>query len=329
MKKLAVVLGAALIVSLAGCASNAGPAPTGGSTAGGTAAAEVTSINVGVIPTADAATVYVALDQGYFADEGLQVNTQVMQNAAAIVPGVMNGQVQFGSAAIPPVISAVAQGLPLKIVANGGDVPEDRDADPSAVVVKAGSDITSAKDLSGKTIAVNALQAMGELVTRQAIDNAGGDASTTTFVAMAFPDMANAVERGDVDAAFVVEPFLSTAVAAGLKPIARTYHDALIPGESDAIYFTSEQFIQQAPGTVAAFTRALNRAAEASTADPQLIRDALVKYGNIDPSVAAKIYLPGYSAGVPTDAIQKFLDVMVQQGFLTNNVPSASDLVYQ
>ena len=331
MKTLPLAAAAALVVLLAGCAGTpAEPAATNDTEAPASGALEVTEIKAGVIPTSDSATIYLAQELGYFEEEGLTLTTEVMQNAAAIVPGVMNGQVQFGSAALAPVISAASEGLPLVFVANGGDVALTAEDDQSRLVVAAGSPITSPKDLDGKVVAVNALQAMGELVTRQVIDDDGGDATTVTFVALPFPDMAAAVERGDADAALLVEPFSSGALAAGLVSIATPFYDVLVPGASTAGFFTSQQFIQQAPNTVAAFTRALDRAAEAAAADPQLIRDVLIKYGKVDPAVAAAIKLPGYSAGVSMEAVDRFIEVMVGQGFLSADaVPAAADLVHQ
>jgi len=323
----AAAIAAALL--LAGCTSSTPAAEPAADGAPATGAPEVTEIAAGVIPTSDAATIYLAQDLGFFEDEGLTVSMEVMQNAAAIVPGVMNGQIQFGSAALSPLISAVSEGLPLVAVANGGDVAMDADADQSSLVVTAASGITSPDQLDGKVVAVNALQAMGELVARQVIDDAGGDATSVTFVALPFPDMAAAVERGDADAALLVEPFTSGAIAAGLVSIASPFHDVLVPGETSAVYFTSAQFIQEAPNTVAAFTRALDRAAEEAAADPQLIRDVLIKYGKVDPAVAAAINLPGYSAGVSEKAVDRFIEVMVGQGFLTDTVPTAADIIHQ
>jgi len=329
MKKLSA--GAAIAAALLLTACAGAPADGGNSTPAPTeqpsAAPEVTAITVGVIPTSDTATVYVAADLGFFEEEGLDVTMEVMQNAAAIVPGVMNGQVQFGSAAVPPVISAISEGLPIRIVANAGNVPVDAAQDPSAILVKADSGFDSAADLEGTTVAVNALQAMGELATRQAIANAGGDPALVTFVAMPFPDMANAVERGDVAAAFVVEPFLTSGVAAGLEVLATPYHDSFVPGATNAVFFASDDFIGKAPNSVAAFQRALAKAAEAATADPDLIREALITHGKVAPEVANAINLPEYSAEVSEAAIERFIAIMVDQGFLTGTVPTVSDVI--
>lgn len=323
----AAIAAAALLMT--GCAGGSGGTDSGAS--GGDSASdalEVTTLNMGVVPVADAALAYIALDEGFFSDEGLEVKVEAMQNAAAIVPGVLNGQIQIGQGAMPPVVSAVAQGLPLVIVANAANVPQDADADPMAILVKPGSDIASPKDLDGKIVAVNALQAAIELIVSQAIENDGGDPSTVTYVAMPFPDMAAAVERGDVDAAGVIEPFRATGLAAGLVSISNPMVEAFDGGVSHAAYFSSQEFVAKAPNTVAAYERAIQRAAEAATADPSLVRAVLVKYGNLPAEVAEKNNLPAYDgARVSGDSVRAVIAAMENQGFIDAGAVKAEDLL--
>lgn len=324
-----VVAGTALVIALAGCTASESTDESGPSSTDGTAQLEVTEVNVGLVPVADTATAYLALDLGYFEEAGLTVTMEQMQNAASIVPGVMNGQIQFGGAAVPPMISAAAEGLPIKMVANGGNVPSQAGGDTMAIVAKPGSGITTGADLNGKTVAVNALQALADLVTRQAITVAGGDVSTVTLVAMPFPDINAAIERGDVDAGFQVEPFVTIANNSGLEIAFNPYAETLVPGGTESVFFASDEFIAQAPNTVAAFTAALDRAAEDAAEDPQLIRDILVEYGNVDPGLAEAMALPEYSAGISEEAVQRFADIMVEQGFLTDVVPSVDQIIHQ
>src|SRR5699024_9119003 len=64
------------------------------------------SVRVGVIPTASFAPLYIAMEKGYFDEYGIEVEPQVVQNAAAVAPSVLNGQLQFGTAAASPFLSA-------------------------------------------------------------------------------------------------------------------------------------------------------------------------------------------------------------------------------
>ena len=153
-------------------------------------------IKVGVIPVADFAPVYVALDEGYFADEGLNVQTQVVQNAAAIAPSVINGQLQFGTAATTPFIAAAQKGLPVQAVANAADVATDAEQDVSALLVGEDSKVERPADLEGKTVAVNALSSLLHVAAAGSIEADGGDPSKVTFVAMPLPDMMTALKQG-------------------------------------------------------------------------------------------------------------------------------------
>ncbi|XPP27146.1 MAG: ABC transporter substrate-binding protein [Leucobacter sp.] len=336
MKKraLAIAAIAAAALLMTGCSGGSGDSGStgdGGDQANGdsgSSALEVTTLNMGVVPVADAALAYIALDEGYFAEEGLEVKMEAMQNAAAIVPGVLNGQVQIGQGAVPPIVSAASQSLPLVIVGNAANVPQDADADPMAILVKAGSDIRSPKDLEGEIVAVNALQAAIELIVSQAIESDGGDPSTVTYVAMPFPDMAAAVERGDVAAAGVIEPFRATGFEAGLVSISNPMTEGFDAGVSHAVYFASKEFAEKSPNTLAAYDRAIQRAAEAATADPALVRAVLVKYGNLPEPVAEMINLPAYDGSqVAAGSIETFIEIMEAHGFIDAGSVKASDLL--
>lgn len=278
--------------------------------------AKQNTVKVGVIPTTDTATVYIAQEEGFFADEGLTVETQIIQNAASIAPAVLNGQLQFGTAATPPFLSAVGKKLPLKAVASGADVPATASEDPSALLVAKGSPITRPKDLEGKTVAVNALSAMLELVAKEAIERDGGDPSKVKFVALAFPEMVSALNRGDVDAVSIVEPFFSSAMQTGAKEIANPYTAALKPGGTYVVYFASNALISSDPETVDKFSRAIDKASTAAAKDPQKVRDVMKKYGNMSEEVVSGMRLPGYSTGIDTEALAKTVEVMERQGFL-------------
>lgn len=325
----AAIAAALLLTGCSGGSSGSGDAGGDVDSDAGAAALEQTSVTLGLVPVADFVTAYIAQDEGYFADEGLEVKMEVMQNAAAIVPGVMNGQVHFGTAAISPLISASEQGLPVVIVANAADVPLAVEDDPTAILVKPDSGIASPKDLEGKVVAVNALQAAVELVVSQSVENDGGDPSEVTYVAMPFPDMAAALERGDIDAAGVIEPFRSSGLAAGFVSIASPFHEVLVPGKSHAVYFSSKQFIAEAPNTVAAFDRALRRASETANENPELVREMLQKYGNLPAEVTERINLPGYSPEPSSEAIERYISVMEAQGFIAPGAVTPADILPQ
>src|SRR5690606_30019149 len=145
------------------------------------ASADLTPIKVGVIPIIDVAAAYLAVEQGFFEEEGLDVSLELAQGGAAIVPAVVSGEYQFGFSNVTSLLLAVNNGVPIKAVASGlfttGVEP-----DFGGVAVPAGSDITSAADLVGKTVAVNTLNNIGDSTIRHVVEEAGGDPMAVNFV---------------------------------------------------------------------------------------------------------------------------------------------------
>lgn len=286
------------------------------------------TIKIGVIPVADFAPVYIAIDRGFFAEEGLKVEAQVMQNAAAIAPAVINGQLQFGTSAQTPFLTAAQKGLPLKAIANSANTAMDAKDDASALMVAGNSGIKRPKDLEGKVVAVNALNSIIHVAAAEVVRADGGDPAKVKFVAMPMPEMANAVATHRVDAASVVEPFVALGQALGNAAIAHPYTAAFRPGETYALVFTAEPFIAKNPELVRKFTKALNRASEVATNDSSAVREILIEYGRLNPKAAATMKLPDFGPDISAPALGEAADLMVELGFLPETL-DGEELVWK
>jgi len=313
------VLIAAIALCLSACGS--GPATQAPTPSG------LVRVDVGLIPVAEYFTVYVAQDQGFFKQQGLDVNVQVMSNAASIVPSVINGQLTFGTTATPPFLEAVEKGLPLKGVSASASTPSGAENDTGAVLVAQGSSIQKVTDLAGKKVAVNQLGALPQVVVAARIKQEGGDPKAVNFVAMPFPDMAGALQQGRVDAILTVEPFLTKALqSGGFRSIAPLYAGVYPSGTTDTLIFGSSQYVQQNAATVLKFQHALEQADQLVTQNPQVLRDTLVKHGGVSQPVANAIKLPTYAAQFNTSGMQNVADLMQQTGFLSKRIDVAGTL---
>lgn len=289
---------------------------------------EDTELSVGVIPVADFAPVYVAAEEGLFEQEGLRVKTQVMQNAAAIAPSVINGQLTFGTAAVPPFLAACAKGLPLYAVANGTSIAQESDKDPSALVSAANNGISRPKDLEGRTVAVNALTSIVHVAAAASIAEDGGDPTKVEFVAMPFPDMIPALNRGAIDAASLVEPFQIQAINAGAKILAHPYSATFYPNGTFTVLFTAGPFAQKNPEVVGAFQRAVDKASEMAAEEPALVGAVLEKYGELPQEVFEEMRLPMYTSELSQPALEQVTDLMYSLDFLPNK-PSIDEAIWQ
>lgn len=286
-------------VLLAACGSSETPAP------GATGEAASDNVKVGVIPIVDVAPLYLGIKQGFFSDRGMNVTTEAGQGGAAIVPGVVSGQFQFGFSNVTSLIIARSKGVPLKIVAAGNSSTGEAGKDFSEVLVTADSPIQSAKDLAGKTVAINTLKNIGDTTIRQSIKKDGGDPTAVKFVELPFPDMPAALQEGRVDAVWVVEPFVTIAKDQGARIIASNLVDTS-PDTQIAAYFTSEQLQQQDPDLVKRFTEAMNESLEYAAANPDAVRAVLADYTKIDKAVADKLVLPKF----PTEINETSLELL-------------------
>lgn len=316
-RRLVIPLLVGVLVLVAGCGQSASNTSGSSSTS-----AAVTTLRVGFIPVVESAPLYLADQLGYFRDEHLKVQLESQQTAASIVPSVLNGQLQIGVAATVPFTLAVCKGLPIRAIAstgNGG--PKE-----SSIVVKAGSGITSPVDLADKTVAVNQLNAVLQLVTLADIAKDRGNASSAKFIALPFPDAISAVKSGRVDAATVVEPFTTIAAQSGLDVIAHPYADVLPPGANIAVAFVSTAYLAAHRAALSGFVTALNRATTYAATHPQAVRQAVTKYSTISPRLSESINLPAFVPSLTSTSVEPTLQLMVQFQFLSK-APSLSTLI--
>src|SRR5690349_12235535 len=244
----------------------------------------VDQVKVGVIPIVDVAPIYLGQQKGFFTNRKINLTMESGQGGAAIVPGVVSGQSQFGFSNITSLLIAQTKNVPIKVVVNGVASTGVAGKDYGGVVVRKDSPITKPADLAGKKVAVNTLKNIGDTVVRESVRKAGGDPAGINFVEMPFPNMPAALDAGQVDAAFVVEPILSTVTGAGGRVVAWCYADPA-PNLTVAAYFASTKLIADNPDLVKRFTEAMKESLAYADSHPEQVRAILGSYTKIDPKV--------------------------------------------
>ncbi|MFD7023789.1 ABC transporter substrate-binding protein [Promicromonospora sukumoe] len=309
-----VLVTAAAVLLLAACggpsAPGSGPGSDGGS---GGDDGGLTPVTVGVIPIVDVAPIYLGVQEGFFEDEGLDVTLELAQGGAAVVPAVVAGEYQFGFSNVTSLLVASSQGLPLKAVAPGNSTTGVPGEDFSAVVVPEDSDVQGAADLAGRTVAVNTLNNIGDTTIRKVVGDAGGDPAAVDFVEMGFPDMPAAVAGGQVEAAWIVEPHLTRALQDGARVVASNFAET-DPDLLIAAYFTSDQQIAADPGSVEAFTAAMEESLTYAQEHPDETRAVLDTYTEIDPAVKEAMVMPRFPPALEATSFQVLADLGLEQG---------------
>ncbi|MGW0855196.1 ABC transporter substrate-binding protein [Streptomyces sp. NPDC002690] len=303
-------------LGLAACGSDEDKATEAGGT---------TTVKVGVIPIVDVAPIYLGIKQGFFKEEGLELKLETAQGGAAIVPGVMSDQYQFGFSNTVSLLLGGSKGLALQGVAAGVSSTGEKGKDFGGVVVKSDSAIKSAADLAGKKIAVNTLQNINTITVNEAVRAAGGDPSGIEYVELAFPDIAPAVAKGDVDAGQLVEPFLTIAQGQGDRQVTSNYAET-DPDLLVGMYFTSDKYAKQNPKVVTAFGAAMKKSMGYATEHPDDVRAILTEYTDIAADVQKNAVLPSWPTEIKTESLQKLADLMAEDG-LADSAPDVKSLL--
>ena len=304
------LLGLALVLALVAAACGGDDTTSGGGVAG---EPEVSDLTVGVIPIFDVVPLSGAIADGTFADEGLAVETENAAGGAAIVPGVVAGDFEFGFSNVYSVMQAVERGLDLRIVAPGSFVGGDADEDFTGIM---SIEFDSLAELEGTTIAVNTLGNLVEINVRETMDRAGLDPDTVEFIELAFPDMVGALEAGQVDAIAPVEPFVGAALGAGANKLATPFSTAQ-PNMMVAVWFTTGEFADSNPNTVAAFAETLNASNERAQSDRSYANDLVVEF-TATPSLEAAeaTVLPIWNTELDLESLETSGELGVKWGAL-------------
>ncbi|MFD3929059.1 ABC transporter substrate-binding protein [Streptomyces sp. NPDC058614] len=320
MQRLFVgIVAGSLLLAATACGSS-GNSGDSASESGGT-----TKVEVGVIPIVDVAPIYLGQKQGIYKKYGLDVSMTTAQGGSAIVPGVVSGQFQFGFSNTTSLMIAQSNGVQVKAVSNGAATTGVDGQDYGALVVKKGSSLKSAKDLEGKTVAVNTLKNILDTSVRESVRKAGGDPSKVKFVELAFDQMPAALEKGQVDAATAVEPALTTILNQGGVEIASPYVD-VAKDLTVAMYFTSQTYATKNPDVVKKFQQATTEALTYANSHPDEVRDIVATYTQISSSVLSKVTLPKWPADISRSSVET-LEKLGEQDGLFKTAPDLDKLL--
>jgi NitT/TauT family transport system substrate-binding protein len=172
----------------------------------GAAAAEPAKLDfAGSVTWYGQVPIMVAVDKGFFKDEGLEVNIQVILNSSDRIAALTAGSVAFSNLGRIAVISEMARGNQIfYYFANIDDSPGNEGC-------WARPGFAALSDLKGKKIAANT---SAEITLNGLLRAAGMSIADVQFVNLPPNEMAAALAKGDVDAACVWKPILDNVMKA-------------------------------------------------------------------------------------------------------------------
>lgn len=309
--------------------------PAAGCGAGGTAGVpalqkvgnlEKTSLNVAVLANTDSAGFFVALHEGLFAAEGLQVHYTPAFSDNIIAAQAQGKYDITGMNYVSYIQAQVHKVADLHIFAEGSLLQQDSDV----IMVMPHAKAQSLAALKGHVLGVNTTVNIGYLLVASLLSENGLTMKITPgYSASAvmlpgdplfpFPASQPLVD-GQVAAAVMSEPFATElAQQYGATTIADT--DSGATSQFPILgYAATKAWAKANPNTLKAFDIALQAGQQIADTDRSAVEAAYVALpqgqGHVDQVTAAEMALSNYPLGITPVRLQRVADVMLQFGLL-------------
>lgn len=325
VRGLAAALCCATALTMTACGSDTEP------TADNPNGLETSTIRITNPANISNVPLHIALDQGYFAEEGLDVQADIDLGAGSTVEAVIGNQVDMAWVNLGGALQPYSEGIDLRLV----QISDHGTPGGMQVLVKSDSPAQELTDLVGGTLAVLSPSTTCVWLVKKALLDAGESPDAITMTEVSPPDHPVVLESGNVDATCTTDPTRTIMTSEyGARSIFDTATDGAPELQSYPVggYVVSGDFADANPTTLAAFKRALVKAAAYANANPDEVRAKLSTFTTADPEIADQVVINEYvetgDMGTLTQEVQQVAEVMVETGILTE-VPDINGFVLQ
>jgi NitT/TauT family transport system substrate-binding protein len=312
-RSLLITVMAGLLILLSAC----GSAPVEAETAEPAADVEVGGLKVALLPILDSLPYFVAEQNGYFADEGVEVEPLVVVSAIERNQLMQSGEIDGMLGELSTVATFNRDEVTQKAVITS------RKAYPDAplfrVLAAPGSDISSAADLAGVPVAV-AENTVIEYVTDRLLESEGVPADQIVGESVpAIPERYQLLMEGQIAAATLPDPLAQSAIESGAVPV---IDDSAYPEVAVSVLIFDVDTLENNPEAVRRFLRAWDRAAGDINDDPEAYRGLLLEQVSVPPNIQETYQIPPFPrAEVPTSAQwDDVIDWLIGKGLLESAV---------
>jgi NitT/TauT family transport system substrate-binding protein len=275
---------------------------------------------VAVVPAVDSAGFFVALHNGLFAEQGLQVRYTPAVSSDAVIGQQLAGKFDItGGNYVSYIQHYVDDHQPLEVIAEGSVMQQGT----QAIYTMPDSKIKTLTELKGHVLGINAPLNINYLLAAAVLTQNGIKLTQVRFppAPIPFPKMAAELAAGKIDAAAMPEPFATAAEQQyGAVELADLNQGATEQFPIQG-YVVTKSWAQQNPGTLRAFITALAQGQELADTSRSSVEKAMEalsgpQNGEIPPLVAAVMAVNIYPTAIDKVRIQRVADVMYQFGLL-------------
>lgn len=286
-----------------------------------------TKIVFGYTAVSDFATLFIAVEEGYFSKKGLDVEPKFVPLNPTLPAAIQSDSIQIGGPTPSVYLQAAEGGLDHVVLTGGGATSKKMTG--IGFVARAGSGIKSPQDVIGKKVGVPGLGAFLHVGFRAWLKSQGVDYTKVTFVEAAFPQHGDLLRGGSLDAVVTADPFMVRIVSSGAGYVASYYSTFLPDGLPTLLYVARRDWVQKNQAAARNFQAAIGEAAT-FLRDPKNIDKArahIGKYIKLPPEVLATVQISPPLPTVSENILGWWADQMLDQKMLKARPNLASLIV--
>lgn len=255
--------------------------------------------------------------EGFFEKNGIDATIELGGDPTSQIASLVAGDVDIAMTGGPDIARAIAQGIPVRVIAGAKSADPDFDGEPTdGLLLPPGSPITTWKDLEGKTVGIQGLGSLPQLVNNIALKENGVDPSTVNYVNLPVDTLAEAALSGTVDAILPFSVFFLSAVDAGFEKMGMGAREFL-PGAPQIVWAASDKYIAENPEIIEAFRKSLDEGSQFAAANPDAVRDVYREHSKLpEEFIANRMVLEPLSVTMFPQAWEKMIQAQVDLGDL-------------
>lgn len=194
------------------------------------------TVKIGYLPSDHDAALFVADAQGKYAEKNITVKLVQFNNGGDLMTAMASGEVDVGYVGIAPVLSSVEKGVPVKVISSA-------QTEGSGIIVTKESNITSAADLKGKSIATPYEASIQYVLLSYYLKQNNLSTSDLNVSAMKVPSMNDALKTKQIDGIITFQPYVSIA-ANDSGNVVLENSSGILPKHPCCVVVASDDFIK-------------------------------------------------------------------------------------
>ena len=284
------------------------------------------AIKVGYLPMVSSLTHFVAVESGYYKDEGLDVQAQQIMTSNLIAQELVAGNIDVAiELSIIPLLKQLEKSPNAAKLFSISSITSENGFD--GVLVQSNSQIVKLEDIAGKKIGVfpgtTAKNSLYDIYKKQ------------------YPDLAlpicieldpivhlQSLANGDIDALFAYEPTLTLGIVEnGFREISSSIYAIQYSPNPIGVGAVNDKWLVENRETAKAFFKAIDRAVEFIENNPIEARRILAKATDLDENIANEMNIMPLSLSTNIDYtnLRGYLEVLKKLGEI-NETPSPKDI---